>query len=94
MIIKRLLNEKDENKKTCFQKLFKITFLQCLEKFIGINDIEELEGFQTFNEYKKQLNEEPKYIETLKNFFLNFEKDIVSKKGRKPKNRKIKDNID
>ena len=94
ILIKRLLNEKDENKRICIQKLFKITFLQCVEKFIGTNNIEELEGFQTFNEYKKQLNDDQKYIETLKKFFLNFEKDIQKKKGRKNYKKEIKDNND
>ena len=83
MIIKKLLNEKDENKKVCLQKLFSITFLQCVQKFIGINNIKELDGFKTFDEYKKQLNDEPEYIEKLKNFLINFEEKIQCKKERK-----------
>ena len=83
MIIQKLLNEKDENKKVCLQKLFSITFLQCVQKFIGINNIKELDGFKTFDEYKKQLNDEPEYIEKLKNFLINFEEKIQCKKERK-----------
>ena len=35
IIIKRALNDKDENKREIFNKLFNLTFIDCLKKFLG-----------------------------------------------------------
>ena len=82
-IIQRLLNDKDEYKKNCLQKLFNITFLQCLKKFIGIESIEELDGLKTFYEIKSITNEEPEYINALKYYFLKFEENVKKERGKK-----------
>ena len=82
-IIQRLLNDKDEYKKNCLQKLFNITFLQCLKKFIGIESIEELDGLKTFYEINSILKEEPEYINTLKYYFLKFEENVKKERGKK-----------
>jgi hypothetical protein len=76
IIIKRLLEEKDEDKKIFFRKLFNVTFLQCLKKFIGIESIEELDGFKTFNEFKEESTDEPEYIDALRLYCLEFEAKI------------------
>ena len=55
LMIKKLLNEKDQDKRMYLEKLFGITFLQCVKKFAGIYNSEELDGFITFNEYKNKL---------------------------------------
>ena len=82
-IIQRLLNDKDEYKKNCLQKLFNITFLQCLKKFIGIESIEELDGLKTFYEIKNISKEEPEYINALKYYFLKFEENVKKERGKK-----------
>ena len=82
IIIKTLLNDKDEYKKNCFQKLFNITFLQCLKQFIGIESIEELDGLKTFYEIKDIEKEDPEYINALKYYFFKFEENIKKKCGK------------
>ena len=82
-IIQRLLNDKDEYKKNCLHKLFNITFLQCLKKFIGIESIEELDGLKTFYEINSILKEEPEYINALKYYFLKFEENVKKERGKK-----------
>jgi hypothetical protein len=93
MIIKRLLDEKDEDKKSFFKKLFKITFSQCLKRFIGIDSIEELDGFKTFYEYKEMSKDEPDYIDALKFYFLKFEEIINNSKQRQLKSKKDKEEL-
>ena len=87
-IIEILLNEKDDNKKSIFQKLFKVTFLQCIKQFIGVDTFEELEGFTTFHELKEISEEEPEYQEALKFYFLQFEDTIKNAKERQPRTKK------
>ena len=82
MMIENLLNEKEQDKKKYLEKLFGITFLQCVKKFVGIYNSEELEGFITFNEYKGKLNEDSKYLQVLKEYLINFEENINKKKSK------------
>ena len=86
-IINRLLNEKDENKKQYFNRLFNIKFLQCIEAFCGADDCEELKGFKKFRDIKNNLKDknEPKYLDILEAYLNNFEENINNKKGRKLK---------
>lgn len=88
IIIQILLNEKDEKKKSIFQKLFKVTFLQCVKQFIGVDTFEELEGFTSFYELKEISEEEPEYKKALKYYFLQFEDRIKNAKERQPKTKK------
>ena len=85
LMIKSLLNEKEQDKKNYLEKLFGITFLQCVKKFVGIYNSEELEGFITFNEYKEKLNEDSNYLKILKNYFINFEENVNKKKSKTKK---------
>ena len=82
-LIKRLLNEKEENKRMYFKKLFNITFLDCLKGFCGNDTCEELKDFKKFNEIKTKFKDEPEYINILESYLKSFEKSIKSKKGRK-----------
>ena len=84
LLIQRLINEEDENKKDYFQKLFDLTFLQCVKHFIGSDHIDELDGMKCFNEIKKQFNEK-EYIELLEYYFNNYEEIIMKKKPRNKK---------
>jgi hypothetical protein len=87
LTIKKLLNEEDQDKRMYLEKLFGITFIQCVKKFAGIYNCEELDGFITFNEYKDKLNQDPEYFRVLKDYLINFEENIGKKKS---KNRKKK----
>ena len=90
VIIHTLLNEKDENKNQYFNKLFNITFKQCLRHFINQESINELEGMKCFNEIKNDLLEKfpqdgEEYIDSLDIYLKNFEELINNKKSRKSK---------
>ena len=82
-LIKRLLNEQDENKRLLFQKLFEIKFLQCIETFSGNNTYEELEGFIKFNQIKHTLKDDQEYIDKLELFLINYKESLVNKKFKK-----------
>ena len=88
-LIKRLLNEKDENKRIKLNQIFNLTFSDCVNKFIGINNSEELDGFPTFEEIKSKLNESNIYLEEVKKFLMNFEKILNQKNPRTRKEKKI-----
>ena len=88
------MNEKDENKKQYFNKLFNITFIQCMKHFINQDSIKELEGMKCFNDVKNDiLNKCPKdgkeYIESLEYYLKNYEVIINNKKARKSNKQKI-----
>ena len=89
-LIKRLLNEQDENKKNYFQKLFNITFIKCLKQFRGTDNFEELKGFRTFEQESNKYLNEPEYIEHMKTFLLYCETKFQNKKRRQQK--KMKEN--
>ena len=78
ILIKRLLNDKDENKRLYFQRLFNIKFLKCIETFSGSDSCKELKGFKTFNdEY------EPEYINRLEYYLKNFGEILINKNRKK-----------
>ena len=82
IIINRLLNDKDENKRLFFQRLFNIRFIQCVEAFSGVDNCEELKGFIKFDDIKKYFDDESKYIDKLKYYLRNFEIIIKNRKGK------------
>ena len=51
-LIQFLLNEEDEKKRTYFQSLFNLTFLDCVNHFIENTYFTELNGLKLFNEMK------------------------------------------
>ena len=81
-LIDNLLNEKDEEKRQKFEKLFGFTFLQCLGHFSGKIYIEELKGLKTFQEAFKNEEDDKDYMELLINYAFNFEKILLRKKSR------------
>lgn len=91
-LIKRLMNEEDEEKRKYFQKLFNLTFLQCLKHFREENEVKEIDGLKSYREIKKNLNEGKEYILTLDYYIQNFEYIIYNKKERISK-KKIKEEI-
>ena len=97
LIIQRLMNEKDEEKRIYFKKLFNITFIQCLNHFIGKANISELDGLKQFKETKKEIikmypDDGEEYFKIL-DFYINNYEDLVNKKmpmlGKKSKNKFI-----
>ena len=82
LIIERLTNE-EENNKIYFNKLFNLTFLQCLNHYIGANYIKELDGMKCFNDDKNKIDDKDGYVDILKYYLNNFEERIMGKKSRK-----------
>ena len=82
-IIKRLLKEKDKGKREKFQKLFNITFVECLNKFVdNSKGCDELERFPNFDDIKSDLNDDEKHLDKMKKLLINFENVIKNKKSR------------
>ena len=93
LLIEELMNEKDENKKSFFNKLFNLNFMQCLDHFIGNKYIKELNGLQYFEQIKDDILNKYKedgntYIKYLDYYLKNFEKIVNIKEPRKPRKKK------
>ena len=85
-LINELLNENNLEKKLQYEKIFGLTFLDCLKHFRGSIYIKELEGLETLDEFCKNLNEDKDYIKLFK-YYVNNMKDIIfRKKERNAKN--------
>ena len=85
LLIEALTNEKDEDKKNYFKKLFSITFVDCLKHFRGSQKMEELEGMKRFNDIKSKYKDDVDYLRCLENYFMNYEEKLNNKKTRKSK---------
>lgn len=89
-LIDNLLNENDENKRNYFNRLFNITFLDCLKHFRGDIVIDELIGLNTFDNEKKvildkYIEDGADYVESLQYYLKNFEEIVNNKRSRKPR---------
>ena len=85
---KNMINKILEEKKDKFESLFKLTFIECLDHFIGNKQIEELKGLTLFSELKEQIIKKYEkdgelYYNNLEIFFKQFEKRINNAKPRK-----------
>ena len=89
ILIKRLLNENDEEKRQYFKKLFSITFSRCVKSFIGLEKDKDLEGFTKFEDIKYKYMEEPNYLFKLEEHLRNFERLLNDKKNKKNKGEKL-----
>ena len=92
-LIFRLLNDKDENKKTYFQKLFGLNFIQCLKHFRGEESNGLLNGLKCFKNMKEEIINDYKedgdeYYEVLQYYLNNFETIINNKRTRKTRKSK------
>ena len=86
LLIKELINEDNFIKRVYFQKLFSLTFLQCLKHFRGEETIQELEGMKIFKDIKYKLNkddDDDNYIRKVEIYINTFEDIIYRKKFRK-----------
>ena len=88
LLIKKLTNEEDEDKKNYFKKLFSITFIDCLKHFRGTQKIEELEGMKGFNDIKSKYEDEADYLKYLEYYIMNYEEILKKKRMRISKKRK------
>ena len=84
-LIMMLKNEEDQNKKNYFEKLFNITYLHCINHFIGFQNVDELSGLKCFSQLKYEMNEEKEYIDCIEYFLKNYELITMQKR---PRNRK------
>ena len=93
-IIELLINESDEEKKEFFNKLFNLTFLDCLKCFRGDKvNIKELNGFKKFVLIQDEIikKNDKEYADMLLYYLRNFQEIINNKKSRKTQ-RKVKFN--
>ena len=91
---KKLIDELIRDKGDEFERLFNLTFIECLEHFSGVNYRIELEGLKLFNEHKENIIN--KYSKNDESFYYNLESFIKdyrrrincsnSKKVKKAKN--------
>ena len=89
-VINHLKNEKNEEISDYFNKLFNLTFLDCLKYFRGSdNKNSELQGLTKFDLVKNKYKEDKDYFKTLNYYMMNFELIINNKKARKRKKRTI-----
>ena len=91
ILIKELINEKDDEKRTYFNNLFSLTFLDCLNHFINKKFIPILHDLELFKEIindsnkskKKNLDTNDKeYLNELESYFENYENILRRKKPR------------
>jgi len=85
---KQVINSIIEEKKDIFESLFNLTFLECVEHFIGNKEIKELNGLTLFSEVKEQILKKHKkdgesYYKNLEFFMKEFEKKIDNARPKK-----------
>ena len=91
IIIEQLINEKDEEKKNYFIKLFNISFIECLKYFSEDTIIiKELNGFPRLSSIRNILilKHGDEYTNSLIYHFNHYEEIINNKKSRKNKKKK------
>ena len=84
-LIESLINDKDEKKRSIFNKIFNLTFIDCLNHFRGSKKFEELDGMNNLEDYLKEQrhnDDDEEYCSLFKYFVNNFEKIILNKKER------------
>lgn len=84
-IIEDLLNEEDLEKKNKFQRLFSLTFLNCLEHFRGTKTFIELEGFENYDNKEEKFCDDKEYLYLFEYYIYHFENVINRKRHRKNK---------
>ena len=90
ILIKELLNEKDDDKRNYFENLFNLTFLDCLEHFTTKRVIEELQGMKTFldikNDEEKILRlrlDNKEYLDSVEYHFNHYEEILNKRNSRR-----------
>ena len=88
-LIEKLINEEDQEKRDYFQKLFNLTFLDCLHHFNRVKDIKELEGMDCIDDTLEEFNNDKEYKETLQYNIKNYETILNKKRSRISKKKKL-----
>ena len=83
-LIDKLISEKSDD----FKNLFNLTFIECVEHFIGDKQIEELKGLTLFSELKDKIikkheKDGESFYENIEIFLKGFENRINKAKPRK-----------
>ena len=86
-LINELLNDKDEKKRDFFNRLFNLTFIDCINHLTRKNIFEQLNGLDSLENILKKFNNDIEYKDLLNYYFSNFEEII-----RKSRIKKIKHN--
>ena len=85
---KKVIEKVLEEKKGTFGNLFNLTFIQCVEHFIGDKQLNELNGMTLFNELRDQIAQKYKddgdmFYQNLEIFVKEFKSRINNAKPRK-----------
>ena len=89
ILINRLLNEENDQKRKIFQDLFSKTLLECIENLVGKRKSESLKGIEKYYEKEMMvLDEEEKFKELLKKIINDLKIIFENKKPRKKKSKK------
>jgi len=78
LVIESLINEEDKTKRNYFDKLFNLTFRDCLMSLKGEKYYEELKGFKNLTDIKNYLlkKEEEGYVDYFISYIKNFEERL------------------
>jgi len=87
---KKVIDKIIEEKKDVFENLFNLTFIDCVEHFIGNKKYEELDGLTLFSELKNSILEKYKddgesYYRNLELFMKEFQKKLIMQSQEKEK---------
>ena len=90
ILIEKLINEDDMEKREYFKGLFNLTFLECLkyfrgeknEKYVYIEGLKKFNDLVKENKFKKYEDAED-YINYLREFINDYENILDSRKGRR-----------
>ena len=80
ILIDHLINDEDPNKRRSFQLLFSLTFLECLMHFRRSKDIPQLRGLKSFDDIRKDYEDDLDYVNLLNYYIFNFEEIIMRKR--------------
>ena len=84
-LIHSLKDEKDTEKKSYFNKLFNLTFMDTLDHFRKKKVIEELNGMQTFDSIKQGFKDDEDYLKMLEYSIKNYETLLNNQRIRRGK---------
>ena len=93
-LIQLLLKDEDINIRIYFNKLFNLSFLDCLKHIRGSEEIKELIGLEGLDSIKKEYEDDKDYVDLLDRYFKEFESNLYKKRIRKPKKKDIKNEKD
>ena len=89
ILINKLLNEENTEKRKIFNDLFSKTFLECIENLVGKRKTESLKGLDKYYEKEMmELDEEDNFKELLKKIINDLNNIFEKKKPRKTKIKK------